>query len=203
VTARLAVLVSGNGTNLQAILDACACGELDATVVAVVSNRSNAYALARAEEANVPTAYHPLKWYLNTGRTRDEYDAALADLIAPYQPDWVILAGWMHVLGMAFLEHYPSRVVNIHPALPGQFPGTNSIVRAFEAYQQGEISETGIMVHLVPDMGVDNGPTLATVSVPILPDDTLETLETRMHEAEHELLVNTLRALISREKTNS
>src|SRR6185436_17239729 len=118
---------------------------------------------------------------------------------APYQPDWVILAGWMHVLGMSFLEHYPNRVVNLHPALPGQFPGTNSIARAFEAYQQGEITETGIMVHLVPDAGVDDGPTLATVTVPIHPDDTLETLEERMHEAEHELLVNTLRGLISGE----
>ena len=200
MTARLAVLVSGNGTNLQAILDACDNGELDATVVAVVSNRSSAYALVRAEESNVPTAYHPLKWYLNTGRTRDEYDAALADLIAPYQPDWVILAGWMHVLGMAFLEQYPSRVVNLHPALPGQFPGMNSIARAFEAYQRGEITETGIMVHLVRDAGVDDGPTLATVTVPILRDDTLETLEARMHEAEHALLINTLQGLISDEE---
>jgi folate-dependent phosphoribosylglycinamide formyltransferase PurN len=103
----------------------------------------------------------------------------------------------MHVLSMEFLKHYPSHVINLHPALPGQFPGTNAIERAFEAYQRGEINETGVMVHLVPDVGVDDGPTLATVTVPIRSDDTLETLSDRVHAAEHDLLVATLRKTIS------
>jgi phosphoribosylglycinamide formyltransferase 1 len=195
--AKLAVLVSGNGSNLQAILDACSSGELNAVVVIVVSNRKDAYALSRAEIAGVEAVYHPLKWYLDTGRTRADYDASLAELLAPFEPDYVILAGWMHVLSMAFLQHYPNRVVNLHPALPGQFPGTHAIDRAFEAYQRGECAETGVMVHLVPDEGVDDGPTLATAPVPILPDDTLESLTGRIHQTEHMLLIESIRALIN------
>lgn len=193
--AKLAVFVSGNGTNLQAILDACDSGELDAVVTVVVSNRKNAYALVRAEIAGVPAIFHPLKWFLDTGRSRKEYDASLFELIKPYTPDWIILAGWMLVLDMPFLEHYPERVINLHPALPGHFPGTNAIERAFEAYQSGKITETGVMVHLVPDAGVDVGPTLGTSPVPIFPDDTLESLTERVHEAEHRLLIETLKQL--------
>lgn len=198
--ARLAVLVSGSGSNLQAVIDACAGGTLDAVIVVVVSNRKDAYALVRAEHAGIPALYHPLKWFLDTGRSREEYDAALADLTAPYRPGWIALAGWMHVLGMSFLSRFPSRVINLHPALPGQFPGTNSIARALEAYRRGEITETGVMVHRVPDAGVDNGPVLATVNVPIWSDDTLDTLTSRMHEAEHRLLVSTLVKLVNGQK---
>jgi phosphoribosylglycinamide formyltransferase-1 len=194
---RLAVLASGNGSNLQAILDACADGSLQAVVPVVVSNKSDAYALVRAESSGADALYHPLKWYLQTGRTREDYDAALADLIAPYQPDWIVLAGWMHILSLAFLGRFPNRVINLHPALPGQFPGTNSIARALDAYQRGEIQETGIMVHVVPDAGVDSGPVLATHSVPIQPEDTLESLTERMHLAEHSLFIETLRHLVN------
>src|SRR5258708_29507429 len=111
---KLAVFVSGNGTNLQAILDACDSGELDAVVTVVVSNKKSAYALVRAEMAGVPAIFHPLKWFLDTGRSRKEYDASLADLIKPYAPDWIVLAGWMLVLDMPFLERYPERVINLH-----------------------------------------------------------------------------------------
>ena len=85
--------------------------------------------------------------------------------MAVYRPAWIVLAGWMRILSSDFLSHFPGRVVNLHPALPGTFPGTQAIQRAFEAYQRGEIQHTGVMVHLVPDEGVDNGPTLATVSL--------------------------------------
>src|SRR5258706_4325552 len=173
---RIAVFASGNGSNLQAILDACESGALPAVVVIVVSNRKDALAIDRAERHGVTAIYHPLKWYLDTGRSREDYDASLAELIAPYEPDWVVLAGWMHVLSMTFLEHFPNKVINLHPALPGQFPGIHAVERAFEAYQRGEITETGIMVHLVPDAGVDVGPALATHTIPILPDDTIDTL---------------------------
>ncbi len=104
-----------------------------------------------------------------------------------------MLAGWMRILSSAFLERFPNRVVNLHPALPGTFPGTHAIQRAFEAYQSGQIEHTGVMVHLVPDEGVDSGPVLNQRIVPILPEDTLETLETRIHAVEHALLVETLR----------
>ncbi|RME70087.1 MAG: phosphoribosylglycinamide formyltransferase, partial [Chloroflexi bacterium] len=114
-------------------------------------------------------------------------------------PDWVILAGWMRILTMNFLSRFPNRVVNLHPALPGQFPGVEAIARAFEAYHQGQIDHTGVMVHLVPDEGVDSGPVLATRQVPIYPNDTLDSLTTRVHQVEHDLLVATVRGLITGE----
>jgi phosphoribosylglycinamide formyltransferase-1 len=195
--ARLVVLVSGNGTNLQAILDACASKKLPANVIFVVSSKRDAYAIERADQAGIPTLYHPWKWYRDTGRTRDEYDAALAEAIKPYRPDWIVLAGWMLVLGMNFLEQFPGHVINLHPALPGKFSGSNAIVRAFESYKRGEITETGLMIHLVADAGIDNGPVLSTAKVPIYPDDSLDTLTERMHDAEHILLVDTLEKLIA------
>ena len=192
--ARLVVLISGHGSNLQAILDACASGEVNAAVVAVISNRSEAFGLERARQIGVPAlVLAKLK-----DQDRNTYDARLADLVLSYQPDWVILAGWMRLLSMSFLSHFPNRVVNLHPALPGAFPGTEAIARAFEAYQRGEIQSTGVMTHLVPDEGVDAGPVLAQIELPITPQDTLETLSERVHQAEHQLLVQTLQQLIQK-----
>jgi len=192
--ARLVVLISGHGSNLQAILDACASGEVNAAVVAVISNRSEAFGLERARQIGVPALVLPkLK-----DQDRNTYDVRLADLVLSYQPDWVILAGWMRLLSMSFLSHFPNRVVNLHPALPGAFPGTEAIARAFEAYQRGEIQSTGVMTHLVPDEGVDAGPVLAQIELPITPQDTLETLSERVHQAEHQLLVQTLQQLIQK-----
>lgn len=193
---RLAVLISGNGSNLQAILDAIRMRLLDATVVVVVSNRKDAYGLQRAATAGIPTHYHPLKPYREAGQGRTVYDADLAALLAPYKPDWIVLAGWMHILSHAFLQHFPYRVINLHPALPGQFPGIHAIERAFEAYGAGQLKKTGVMVHIVPDEGVDSGPILVTREVPIYPRDTLDALEQRVHQAEHQLLVEALHRLI-------
>ncbi|MBK9925281.1 MAG: phosphoribosylglycinamide formyltransferase [Anaerolineales bacterium] len=190
---RLVVLISGNGSNLQAILDACASGELPASVVCVISNKADAYGLVRAKNAGVE-AIHFAK---QGDESRNEYDARLAELFLTKQPDYVVLAGWMRILTSSFLNHFPSRVVNLHPALPDTFPGTHAIERAFEAYGRGEIEHTGIMVHLVPDEGVDNGPVLATEIVPINKDDTLESLEARVHQTEHTLLVNTLKMVFA------
>ncbi|MBC7315469.1 MAG: phosphoribosylglycinamide formyltransferase [Chloroflexi bacterium] len=197
---RLAVLISGTGTNLQAIIDACESGALpDTRVVVVVSNRIGAYGLQRAKRHGIPTIYHPFKPYRDAGRTREEYDADLAAKLAPYQVDLVCLAGWMHVLTMAFLKHYPWRVINIHPALPGMFPGTHAIERAYEAYRRGEITHTGVMVHYAPDEGVDVGPVIVQREVPIYPDDTLETLEARIHEVEHVLYIEAIKKVLGLE----
>src|SRR5512141_2441629 len=155
---RLVVLISGNGSNLQAILDACASGELPATVVTVLSNKAEAYGLTRARNAGVE-AIHFAKL---ENESRNDYDSRLANCVTTKLPDYVVLAGWMRLLSSAFLSCFPDRVINLHPALPGTFPGTHAIERAFEAYQRGEIDHTGVMVHLVPDEGVDNGPVLAT-----------------------------------------
>ncbi len=197
MTKNLAVLISGEGTNLQAIIDAIESGELpEARVAVVVSNHKAAYGIQRAEAAGIPVIYHPLLPYRRSGRSREEYDADLAALLEPYDVDLVVLAGWMHILSCAFLRHYPL-VLNIHPALPGTFPGMHAIERAFEAYQRGEIDHTGVMVHLAPDEGVDVGPVICQEEVPILPDDTLETLEARIHQVEHRLYVEAIRRVLN------
>jgi formyltetrahydrofolate-dependent phosphoribosylglycinamide formyltransferase len=193
---RTAVLVSGFGSNLQAILDAVAAGKLPGVEInLVVSNRREAYGIKRAIQSGVPVMYFPLAPYTRASRSREAYDADLAALLRALDVEWVVLAGWMHVLSQAFLQHFPSRVVNLHPALPGTFPGTHAIERAYEAYQEGDIDHTGIMVHLVPDEAVDAGPVVAQTKVPIFPEDSLEDLETRIHTAEHRLLVQALQEL--------
>lgn len=130
MTANLAVLASDDGRSLQTILDACVAKTLDARVVFVVSNRRHARALDCAEMAGVPTLYHPLKWYIETGRTRQDYDAELARLVLQHKPDWVVLLGWKHILSRTFLEHFPDRVINLHSALPDQLSGTVSSTEA-------------------------------------------------------------------------
>ncbi len=192
---RLVVLASGAGSNLQAILDACTNGTIAAEVVLVVTNRADAGAIDRARRAGVRTAtLVPVP-----GEGRPDYDARLADLVAAAAPDHVVLAGWMRILSMAFLHRFPGRVVNLHPALPGELPGTHAIERAHQEAQAGGRTRTGVMVHLVPDEGVDDGPVLATVEVPTSPDDSLDDLAARVHAAEHRLLVVTLADLCSPE----
>jgi phosphoribosylglycinamide formyltransferase-1 len=101
----------------------------------------------------------------------------------------------MRILSSDFLSCFPNHVINLHPALPGTFPGTHAIERAFEAHERGEIDHTGVMIHLVPDEGVDNGPVLATEIVPIQAEDTLESLEARVHEVEHHTLIAALKKI--------
>jgi formyltetrahydrofolate-dependent phosphoribosylglycinamide formyltransferase len=203
---RLVVMISGSGTNLQAILDACGQGsptprgepvnepKLNARVVGVFSNQPDAYGLVRAAACGVPTVTCPKPRDMD----RAVYDANLAAQVAGYAPDWVILAGWMRLLSAAFLSHFPGRVINLHPALPGTFPGTHAIQRAHEAYLAGETQKTGVMVHFVPDEGVDTGPTLAVEEVLMDPRESLEDLEIRIHAVEHRLLVSVIRQLTTK-----
>ena len=199
---RLAVLLSGNGSNLQALMDAIRYRILDAEIVVVVSNRKDAYGLERATKASIPTIYHPLKPYRDSGRSREQYDADLAQQLQPYTPDYIVLVGWMHILSHAFLRHYPYRIINLHPALPGQFPGAHAIEEAFAAFQRGEIKQTGVMVHLVPDEQVDRGPVILTGDVPIYASDTLEMLTNRIHQMEHRILVQAIDRLVQGDEGN-
>ncbi len=107
----------------------------------------------------------------------------------------------MRILSSAFLEHFAGKVINLHPALPGTFPGTNAIERAYEAYEQGLIQQTGVMVHLVPDEGVDSGPVLGQEIVPIYANEPFSSLEERVHAVEHELLVKVLQTLTIQDRT--
>lgn len=194
---RIAVLISGQGTNLEAILNAVERGKLPGVEVAVVvSNRAEAFGIKRAIHHGVPVIYFPLLPYTRAGRPRAEYDAAVAGILQVFGVEWVVQAGWMHLWSMAFLRHFPSRVINLHPALPGTFPGMHGIEDAYRAFQRGEITHTGVMVHLVPDEAVDAGPVLAQEIVPIYPQDTLQELEARVHAVEHRLLVETLSRLL-------
>lgn len=192
MTTRLVVLISGNGSNLQSILDACNSGKLPATVVSVISNKADAYGLTRAKNAGVEAIYFAKQ----ENESRREYDSRLADEATSKQADYIILAGWMRILSASFLSLFPNRVINLHPALPGMFPGTHAIERAFEAYQRHEIKHTGVMVHLVPDEGVDNGPVLGQQEIYFQPDESLEQFEARVHKVEHKLLVNILKNLL-------
>ncbi len=197
MTARLVVLASGSGSNLQAILDACEAGTLDAEVVLVVVNRRSAYAAERAEAAGVPAVYRPLgpfreEYPDDPRRAREVYDAALGAEVADEFPDLVVQAGWMHLFTSAFLDRFPDMVVNLHPALPGAFPGAHAIDDAWAAHEAEGLDHTGVMVHLVPDEGIDDGPVLASRRVDIEPDDTRESLEARIHAVEHELFVATI-----------
>ncbi|MBK9751239.1 MAG: hypothetical protein IPO91_31335 [Chloroflexi bacterium] len=119
---------------------------------------------------------------------RGQYDADLADQIAPCAPDLIVLAGWMHILSPAFLNRFPHKVINLHPALPGAFPGVDAIQRAYAAYQRGAINQTGIMVHyVIPE--VDAGAVIAQAPVIFRPGEPLDEFERRMHLSEHDLIV--------------
>jgi phosphoribosylglycinamide formyltransferase-1 len=177
----IGVLVSGNGTNLQALLDA------GLPVVAVASNRANAPALARAN--GIATASFELEDYGN----RPERDAAMADWLRGNEVQLVVLAGYMHLLTPAFLERFPGAVVNVHPSLLPDFPGAHAV----EDQLAAGVSESGATVHIV-DEGVDSGPVLAQERVAVLPSDTAETLHERIKALEHRLLPRVVEELCAR-----
>ena len=186
---RIVVLISGNGSNLQVLIDATISGVLEAEIVAVISNRSSAYGLVRAELAQIESVKFPLKPYKDRRLTRQEYDRDLAEMIeTKYKPDLIVLAGWMHILSPAFLDMFPRRVINLHPALPGTFDGIHAIERAYDAFKSGRISHTGVMVHYVI-RDVDRGDTILARAVEIKETDTLQDLEDRMHATEHQILL--------------
>lgn len=196
---RLVVLVSGSGSNLQAIIEAGTGGSLHADVVAVVSNRADVFALQRADAAGVPAVHVGVR----PDEERGDYDARLADVVAGFDPDYIVLAGWMRILTMSFLGWFPGCVVNLHPALPGELPGTDAIRRAWDEAVDGRRSRSGVMVHLVPDEGVDDGPVLGTATVEIDVDAGHEAFEARVHATEHRLLVDTLRTLCATDHIHS
>lgn len=178
---RLVVLVSGSGTLLQAILDAVAAAELDAVVVAVGSDRQSAHGLVRAELAGVPTFVHPLI----KGADRATWDAELTELVAGYNPDLVVSAGFMKLVGATFLKRFGGRMINTHPALLPSFAGMHAVA---DALAHG-VKVTGATVFTV-DAGVDTGQILAQAAVPVLPDDDEETLHERIKTVERRLLVD-------------
>jgi phosphoribosylglycinamide formyltransferase-1 len=183
LTLKLGILVSGAGTNLQAILDAVESGRLDAKVQVVVSNRPGVAALARASKAGVPALSLDHRAYAN----REAFDDAVVEQFRKHDVRFVVLAGFMRLLTGRLLSAFPDRVINIHPALLPAFPGT----RAEEQALHYGVKVTGCTVHFV-DAGVDTGPILGQRAVAVQDDDDVASLHARISEQEHELLVDSL-----------
>lgn len=175
---RIVVLISGSGTNLQAIIDACKCENYGGDVVAVVSNKADAYGLIRAQEANIATATLSHKEF----ESREDYDAELIDTINQYQPDLVVLAGFMRILTANFVQTFQGRLINIHPSLLPKYQGLNTHQRAIDA---GD-NEHGVSVHFVTEE-LDGGPVVLQAKVPVFPEDTASDLAQRVHQQEHRI----------------
>lgn len=183
---RLGVLISGSGTNLQAIVDAIEAGELDATVAVVVSNKEAARGLDRARHHGIDAVFLDPAAF-DSPRA---YNAALLDELLSREVGLVVMAGYMKLLGKAVLDAYPNRVVNLHPALLPSFPGADGIGDAF-GYG---VKVTGITVHFANEV-FDDGPIIAQEAVAIAEDDTIESLEVKIHEAEHRLYPRVLQLI--------
>ncbi len=185
---RVAVLLSGRGSNFVAIAEGCARGEIPAVVALVVSNRRDAPGLERARERGIPAAVIPGK-----GISREEHERLVAAEIEKAHADWVCLAGYMRLLSPQFIERFPQRIVNIHPALLPSFPGLDA---QHQAWEYG-VKVSGCTVHLV-DGGCDSGPIVLQRVVRVLDGDTPETLAERILELEHVAYPSALRLLLTR-----
>jgi phosphoribosylglycinamide formyltransferase-1 len=183
---KLGVLVSGSGSNLQAILDAVAEGCLDAEIRLVLSNKPGVKALERAASAKVPSRVFSHRDY----ESREAFDLALVEELRKAGVEWIALAGFMRVLSPAFLRAFEGRIINIHPALLPSFPGAHG---RSDAITYG-VKISGCTVHFV-DEGVDSGPIIAQRAVPVFDDDTEETLGARILEQEHQVYVEVLRLI--------
>jgi phosphoribosylglycinamide formyltransferase len=207
--ARLTVLISGSGSNLQALINACQTTALpSASITRVISDRKDAYGLKRAEQASIPTTYHGIlpfkKRHPDTSENpqfqeaRQAYDLELAEKVLADKPDLIVCAGFMRILTTAFLDPIKrsgTPVINLHPSKPGDLIGANCINRAWEEHQRGERSETGIMIHYVIEE-VDMGQPIVYKTISIEGCSNLDDLEARIHEAEHKLIVEGTKAAI-------
>lgn len=172
----LAVLISGSGSNLQAVIDQIENGQLNAEITLVISNRADAYGLERAKKAGIPTKTLPHNGYAS----REEYDAELIKAIDATGAELIVLAGFMRILSTAFVEHYAGRLINIHPSLLPAYKGLNTHQRVLDAGEEYH----GVSVHFVtPEL--DAGPVIIQSRIRIQPDDTAESLQQRIHTQEH------------------
>lgn len=172
------VLISGRGSNLQAIIDASEKGEIPAKIVVVISNNPEAYGLERAKKHNIPAVVIDHRKY----QDKNTYELEIVKVLKEYQVDLVCLAGYMRIVGPVLLEHYQERMMNIHPALLPSFPGLHAQRQALEH----GVKISGATVHFV-DEGCDTGPIIVQAAVPVLEDDTEETLSARILEQEHKI----------------
>lgn len=186
----VAVLISGSGSNLQALIDACAAPDFPARIVLVLSNKDEAYGLQRAKAANIPTQIIRHKDYPD----RDTFDTALHEAIAASGAEYVCLAGFMRLLTAGFVEKWQGKMINIHPALLPSFKGIHTHERALEA---GVKIHGATVHHVVPEM--DSGPIIIQAAVPVMAEDTPETLGKRVLEVEHKIYPLALRKIVTGE----
>jgi phosphoribosylglycinamide formyltransferase-1 len=189
---KLVVLISGNGSNLGAIIHEIQQGKLNAEIVQVISNRPDAYGLTRAREASIPVSVVDHTEYAS----REAFDHALSECIDQFKPDLVVLAGFMRILSDEFVEHYLGKLINIHPSLLPKYQGLNTHKRVLDA---GE-SEHGVTVHyVIPEL--DSGPAILQASIPVLAGDDEHSLKTRIHQAEHQVYPEAIRRIASGQVT--
>ena len=185
---RIVVLISGNGSNLQALIDASLSGRLGGRIVQVISNRASANGLQRAQNANIKTSVVKFASFKTHSKPKLAYDAALVQVVNECHPDLVILAGFMRILTPVFLGGVCAPVFNLHPALPQCYTGLNAMERAWNDFESNRITHSGVMVHEVIE-AVDMGPVIGFRKVPMSPYATFEQFKSAMHQAEHALLV--------------
>ena len=185
---RLAVFASGTGTNFQALHDAILQRHLHAKIVRLIVDKSAAWALNLAKIFGIPATFIKYSEY----KTKSEAEQAILNQLKTDEVDGILLAGYMRILTPTLIDNYPSKIINLHPAMLPNFPGRHSILDAYEA----GVDMTGVTVHFV-DNGIDTGKIIAQQKVPRLPNDTLQDLETRMHNVEHVLYPNTLEQLLN------
>lgn len=178
MSSRIVVLISGGGTNLQAIIDACAKSNYPAEVVGVVSNKVDAYGLTRAKDADIKTVALSHKDFAS----REDYDQALIKKIDSFNADVIVLAGFMRILTPSFVQHYQGKLLNIHPSLLPKYQGLNTHQRAIDA---GD-TEHGVSVHFVTEE-LDGGPVILQAKVPVFDGDNIDDLAARVHEQEHRI----------------
>jgi phosphoribosylglycinamide formyltransferase-1 len=183
----LAVLVSGNGTNLQVFIDKIESGELNARIACVVSNTPDAFALTRAATHNIPVVVHENSAF----KGRREYDAALVDILRRYGVELVVLAGFMRILSDVMVNAFPNAIMNIHPALLPAFPGLHAQQQALDY----GVKFSGCTVHFV-DCGTDTGPIILQAVVPVNQEDTEESLSARIQAEEHRTFIEAVRLFI-------
>ena len=183
----LAVFASGSGTNFQKMIEAIETGDLDAKIVLLVSDRKDAFAIQRAQQADIPVFAFSPKDYAN----KQAFEEAILQELNSRNVEWIVLAGYMRLIGKTLLEAYPQRILNIHPSLLPAFPGLDAIGQAFAA----GVKIAGITIHYV-DAGMDTGSIIAQEAVRVETHDTRESLEAKIHQMEHQLYPKTLQQII-------
>jgi len=182
----IAIFASGNGSNFEAISRAVLRGDININIALLICDKPGVNVICRANALGIPTAIYDPKNYSN----RDDYETQILATLCDYEIDFIVLAGYMRIVGKKLLSVFEGRIINIHPSVLPEFPGLNAIKKAFDA----GVKQTGVTIHYI-DSGIDTGPIIAQETISVLPDDTLKKLEARVHDVEHRLYISVLQCM--------